>query len=174
MKYFMKPMRTARTKRLFEALTLFKLSKGERIVDVGAGDGIVSMHIGERFHCDITCIDKGQDINGRYKRALFISSIHHMKLEEQLRRLNEALCKCKEVIIFDVEPTLLVIFNEKLQNHMGGDSPAPSTFRYVSEIKKMCDILGAKIICSYSANGFSYGHRYYGLRIMKEATKNEK
>lgn len=98
---------------------------GGSVLDIGCGNGVVSHEIRTYFGCPLT----GTDIMEYLKRdipfrkmpapaalpfadkefscGLLIDMLHHVPLDGQLPLVREALRVCRQVLIFEVKPTLL-------------------------------------------------------------------
>ena len=102
------------------------LSKDKKVLDIGCGNGVVSHEIKKFFNCDLTGTDifsyLRRDIKFKkmheevelnfndkeFDTGLLIDTLHHISFDGQIKIIKEALRVCREVLIFELKPTLIV------------------------------------------------------------------
>ena len=102
------------------------LSKDKKVLDIGCGNGVVSHEIEKFFNCDLTGTDifsylrrdikfkkmhkeDELDFNDKeFDTGLLIDTLHHIPFDGQIKIIKEALRVCREVLIFELRPTLIV------------------------------------------------------------------
>ncbi len=111
-----------RSKLIIKQIAPF-ISKDKKVLDIGCGNGMVSYEIKKYFNCDITGIDTlsyiKKDIffkkmeeedkipfnDKEFDIGLFITVLHHISFEKQIKIIKEALRVCSEVLVYEQEPT---------------------------------------------------------------------
>ncbi len=124
------------------------LSKGKKVLDIGCGNGVISHEIEKFFNCDLT----GTDIFSYLKRdikfkpmqkcdeldfddnefdtGLFIEVLHHIPFGDQIKIIKEAMRVCREVLVFELRPTLIAKARDFLMNKIHcRNMPVPLTHR---------------------------------------------
>ncbi len=124
------------------------LSKDKKVLDVGCGNGVVSHEIKKFFNCDLTGTDifsyLKRDIKFRlmqkddrldfndkeFDTGLLIDTLHHISFDGQIKIIREAMRVCREVLIFELRPTLIAKARDFLMNKIHcRNIPIPLTHR---------------------------------------------
>jgi SAM-dependent methyltransferase len=136
-----------RSKIVIKALAPF-LSREQRILDIGCGNGVVSAEISQHFGCGLV----GTDILHYLKRdidfklmnkpdvldfkdkafdvGLMIDVLHHLPFDRQITLIQEARRTCRAVLLFEVKPTLIAKAVDCLVNQVHNHKmPIPLTHR---------------------------------------------
>lgn len=139
------------------------LKGGERVLDIGCGNGVVSSQLQDNLNIDLTGCDVMhylvKNINfvrminqnklpfkkNSFDVVMFNDVLHHTLLTNQQNLLKEALRVANEVLIFEVKPTMIAIITDYLANKIhNGAMSTPFTFRSAEEWKKIFDKLNVK------------------------------
>lgn len=142
------------------------LKEGEKVLDIGCGNGVVSSQLQENLKIDLTGCDvmnylikniKFMKMTNQEKLpfkknsfdfAMFNDMLHHTSWVNQDKLLKEALRVANEVLVFEVKPTMLAIITDYLVNKIHNpDMSTPFTFRSVKDWKRLFNKLKAK--CEY-------------------------
>ncbi len=101
------------------------IKQGRKVLDIGCGNGVVSDEIRGHFGCVLTGTDimeylkrdipfkKMPDIktlpfqDREFDTGLLIDVLHHVPFDMQLPLVRETRRVCRDVLIFEVKPTLL-------------------------------------------------------------------
>lgn len=100
------------------------IKTGEKVLDIGCGNGISTKTIADNFKVNATCCDVEKNIivnlpffripkdgklrfkNRSFDSAMINDVLHHVDKQYQAHIIKEALRVAKKVLIFEVEPTL--------------------------------------------------------------------
>ena len=142
------------------------LKAGEKVLDIGCGNGVVSSQLQDNLKIDLTGCDVMGYLIGNIKFvkmtnqnklpfkknsfdvAMLNDVLHHTSWVDQHKILREALRVADEVLIFEVKPTILAIITDYLVNKIHNkDMRIPFTFRSVKDWKRLFDKLNVK--CEY-------------------------
>lgn len=141
------------------------LSQNSRVLDIGCGNGVVTLELQNMFGFDISGTDVAQylkkDIpftpmksatqldfeNKHFDVGLINDVLHHIDHDNQLKLVQEAARVCKTVLIFEARPSRLTFFFDRVLNRIHNkDMPIPLTFRHLEEWKKAIAATG--LACS--------------------------
>lgn len=132
------------------------LKPGNKVLDVGCGNGVVSTQIADYFRariwgCDtleyltenikFKLIKKENSLpfkNQEFDTAMFNDVLHHIPYSIQEQLITDALRVAKQVLIFEVQPTIIGKISDYLINKIHNPSMRISlTFRTIGEWKKI-------------------------------------
>lgn len=132
------------------------LKTGEKVLDAGCGDGLMSSILKDKLKINVTGCDIENYLktnihfilmrdqislpfkNKSFECVMFNDVLHHMSYENQLALLHEALRVSNKVLLFEVEPTIMGIFADYIINkfhHLSMN--VPLTFRSSGEWIKL-------------------------------------
>lgn len=132
------------------------LKPKEKVLDIGCGNGVVSKQIADEFRLRIYGCDTlnyltkkipfkltkdGRPLpfkNHEFSAAMFNDVLHHIPYSIQEQLITDALRVAKQVLIFEVQPTIIGKVADytlnKIHNHF---MRIPFTFRTTSQWGKM-------------------------------------
>ena len=131
------------------------ISDKTKVLDIGAGNGYISYYLQNKFGCKIYCADimnyleydlpffeiSGAKLsfeNNSFDVAIIIDTLHHMKAENQVVMLQEAVRVAKKVIIFETERTFIALLLDKIMSKIQSMSmPVPCTHKTRMDWKKL-------------------------------------
>lgn len=161
------------------------IKKGERIIDIGCGTGIVAKRIGDFFSAEISGCDVKNylihDIpfikikNNRlpvkdnfYDSALLNDVLHHINKDNQIEVVKEAARVAKKLFIFEFEPTLIGKFTDVILNKLHyGDLNAPLALRTKDEWQKLFKNLNFKVESVKLPRSFWYPFSHIAFMLKK-------
>lgn len=160
------------------------ITEGDRVLDVGCGNGIVANKIRNKFKCAVTGTDILDYLNikmpfllmrepyklpfesASFDTILFNDVLHHINDQEKI--LKEAARVANKLLIFELKPSPLAYFIDKFINKLhNSDMATPFNFKTKEHWQKF-----------FSELGFDYEFRkvkkpfYYPLKHYAFAVKN--
>lgn len=151
-----------RCKLIISALSRW-IKRGESILDVGCGNGIVTKLLTDHFKikivgCDVKnyLIEKSIPFikikdgklplyKNRVNVVLLLDVLHHVSLREQVDLIQESLRVADKVIIFEAKPTITGKVTDIILNKCHyGDLNVPLSFRDNTEWKSLFRKLSLK------------------------------
>jgi SAM-dependent methyltransferase len=123
------------------------ITKGERALDIGCGNGHIASHLRNTFSLHIIGCDVKNYLavnvpfklikNGnlpsstkKYEVAFLIDVLHHLDYDNQFELINKAMKISKKLLIFEVRPTMMgKLFDIVLNKYHYGDLHVPLAFR---------------------------------------------
>ena len=124
------------------------VSKDSKVLDIGCGNGVVTLELRNIFGFDILGTDVAnylkKDIpfmqmksavqldfeDKRFDVGLINDVLHHIERDNQVKLIQEAARVCKTLLIFDAKPSRLTFFFDIALNRIHNkDMPIPLTFR---------------------------------------------
>jgi ubiquinone/menaquinone biosynthesis C-methylase UbiE len=134
---------------------------GDRVLDVGCGNGFLTQWMGERLGCDVVgtdivaysegiefvlmCNGKIPFPNNSFDFATLNDVLHHTY--DQAPLLSECLRVAQCVIVVEPKPTVIVKVLDKVLNFIHNrDMPTPLTFRKFGDWVKLFTDMGVQTI----------------------------
>lgn len=137
------------------------VKRGESILDVGCGDGVISQKLIKQFNIQITGCDilsyliepipfvkmssenKLPFKDNSFNAVMFNDVLHHMEKYDQIKIIKEALRISAKVLIFEDKPTFFGKLADVLANILHNlRMNVPLTFREKSEWENLFKRLG--------------------------------
>lgn len=161
------------------------LKKGDKILDVGCGNGIITKLVKNNFEVKIIGADienyliydlpfikiEGNSllsIKNKFDVLMLNDVLHHLSKDEQEKLIVEALSLAKKVLIFEAEPTLAgkiadIILNKFHYNKLN----VPLSFREVNDWIKIFKKLNLnyQLIKPKKPFWYPFSHIAFLLRI---------
>jgi len=141
------------------------VSKDSKVLDIGCGNGVVTLELRKIFGFDISGTDIANYLkkeipftqmktatqldfeDKRFDVGLINDVLHHIEHDNQLKLIQEAARVCKTLLIFDAKPSRLTFFFDIVLNRIHNkDMPIPLTFRHSDDWKTAITAKG--LICS--------------------------
>lgn len=131
------------------------IKNGDRIIDVGCGNGIITKLVEDYFQADITACDinnyliynlpfinlrekKLSSMKRKFDVAMLNDVLHHIPKEAQEKLLLDCLKITNKVLIFEAEPTLFgKVADIILNKHHYNSLDVPLSFRKINEWQDM-------------------------------------
>lgn len=131
------------------------IKNGDRIIDVGCGNGVITKLVKDYFQADITACDinnyliydlpfiniKESKLNLLRKKfdiAMLNDVLHHIPKRDQEKLLLDCLKITNKVLIFEAEPTLFgKVADIILNKHHYNSLDVPLSFRKINEWQDM-------------------------------------
>jgi len=138
------------------------LKKGNRVLDVGSGNGIITKSLMDYFSVKITGSDvknyliydlpfvkiNGRELpftNNEFDIVMLNDVLHHIPFENQERLIRESSRVARKVLIFEAKPTILgKITDVVLNKYHYGDLKIPLSFRNTKNWQKLFKKLSLK------------------------------
>lgn len=160
------------------------IKKGQKLLDIGCGTGISTLMIKESFKVDVTGCDVRNYLavkvpfykiprNGKlpfkqnsFDTAMLNDVLHHTKKHEQLAIIKDSLRISRQVLIFEVEPTILgKVFDVILNKLHYKGLATPLTFRSAEEWRVLFKELGYKYTVNSVNTPFWYPFSHIAIRV---------
>ena len=131
------------------------IKKGDKILDIGCGNGIIAKLLKDNFEISITGCDVKNYliydlpfikvgygdlslIRKKFDIAMLNDVLHHMPKDEQKKLILESLNIAKKLLIFEAEPTLNgKIADLILNKYHYGNMNVPLSFRSIKDWQKL-------------------------------------
>lgn len=161
------------------------LKKGDKVLDIGCGNGITTQFLKEYFRIDI----EGCDIKNYlvykipfkkivndqlpytsriFNTALLNDVLHHIPKEAQEQLINQAINIADKVLIFEAEPTFMGKIADILLNKFHyGDLLIPLTFRNTENWQELFKKLGLKSKTIKLERPFLYPFSHIAFKLQK-------
>lgn len=180
---------TYRTKLIISVYEKW-IKKGDSILDIGCGTGVVTKIIGDYFPSKVTGADiknyliynipfikiKNGKIpvkNNSFDFCLLNDVLHHVDKEYQANVLKEAARVGKKVLLFEFEPTILgKVADVVLNKFHYGDLHVPLSMRTKYEWQDLIKSLGFKSKSIKLERPFWYPFSHIAFIISKDNRKN--
>src|SRR5262245_23505983 len=140
-------------------------ARNSRVLDIGCGNGVVSAELARSFGFDTVGTDVAEYLKrpipfklmrdpvtldfeaGSFDLGLMVDMLHHIEPGMQLALVREAARVCKNVVIFEAEPSRTAFFFDVVLNRVHNkDMPVPLTHRPQAEWEREIRKLG--LTCS--------------------------
>lgn len=175
---------TYRTKLIISAYKKW-IKKGDSIIDIGCGTGVVTKNLTKYFSSKITGADiknyslykmpfikiaKGKIPikNNMFEFSMFNDVLHHINREDQPDTLKEAARVSKKVLIFEFKPTISgKLFDKILNKFHYGNLDVPLSMRTLEEWTDLFKSLGFKYQSMILKRPFWYPFSHMAFIISK-------
>lgn len=160
------------------------LKSGQKVLDIGCGDGQVSEYLQKKLKIQLTGTDISDYlkveipfekmpnenilpfVDNQFEFAMFNDVLHHTDLKESL--LREALRVANKLLIFELEPSLIAQFVDKFFNKLHyPQMPVPLAFLDYQEWSKLITKLGYQFTISKVRKPFWYPLNHYFITVSK-------
>lgn len=173
-----------RSKLILEAYGNW-IKKGDKVLDIGCGNGIITNFLNQKLDIKITGCDVKNHLifkipfikmeSGKlpFRKKVFDVSLlndvlHHISRDEQITLINQTLQVSDKLLIFEAEPTLTSKVADILLNKFHyGDLKAPLTFRGAAEWNKLFKSLALKTKTIKLEKAFWYPFSHIAFEIRK-------
>jgi len=141
------------------------LSQNSKVLDIGCGNGVVTLELRNIFGFDISGTDVAKYLkknipftqmktatqldfeDKHFDVGLINDVLHHIAYDNQVELIQEAARVCKMVLIFEAKPSQPAFFFDKVLNRIHNkDMPIPLTFRHQEDWEKA--IVAKGLTCS--------------------------
>jgi ubiquinone/menaquinone biosynthesis C-methylase UbiE len=180
---------TYRTKLIVTAYRDW-IKKGQKVLDIGCGNGVVSAKLIKDFDIDLTGCDIDKYLTHKIKFvkmktvgnlpfddmsfdvAMLNDVLHHTEKNNQQNLLNEALRVSKQVAVFEVNPTVLGIIFDFIMNKIHHfRMNIPFTFRTNNEWIRLFIKNDYKYIIKQVQKPFLYPFKHVAYLLTKKYGK---
>ena len=173
-----------RCKLIADAYAIW-IKEGDKVLDIGCGNGIITNFLKQRFNIKITGCDIKNYLvyqipfieitNGQlpftkrvFNLALLNDVLHHISKEKQEKLISEAIKIADRVLIFEAEPTIMGKIADILLNKFHyGDLRIPLTFRSTENWQELFKKLGLKSKTIKLERPFWYPFTHIAFKLQK-------
>lgn len=162
------------------------LKAGDKVLDIGCGNGIIAYFLHNKLKIDITCCDvknyliykfpfykiTGSKLPFKNKQfdLVFINDVlHHIESDKHLAVISEALRVGKVVLIFEAKPTFSgKMFDIILNKFHYGGLDQPLSFRNIADWETIFKKLGVNYKYIELSRPFWYPFSHVAFKLWKK------
>jgi len=163
-----------------------EISSTDKVLDIGAGNGVLSNSIQQAFGCEMHATDIHNYLkvelpffamkegfvlpfdNNAYDLGIFTDVLHHCAVPVQIKMLKEASRVCKRILIFETSPSFMAFFLDKVLNYFHDKTmPVPLTHRKQAEWEQAFAELKMQYIRLSCKQPFWYPIKHIAYKLVK-------